>query len=817
VRGGSSRWRASARQVCADVDEAARLSPVARKVPSVSTALYRRYRPETFAEVIGQEHVTVPLMAALTKDRVNHAYLFSGPRGCGKTTSARILARCLNCAQGPTGTPCGVCESCVDLARGGPGSLDVVEIDAASHGGVDDARSLRERAAFAPARDTYKVFIIDEAHMVSTQGFNALLKIVEEPPPHVRFVFATTEPEKVIGTIRSRTHHYPFRLVPPERLLAYLAELCVAEGVPAGQGVLPLVVRAGAGSVRDSLSVLDQLIAGAGDEGLTYPLAVSLLGYTDAALLDEVVDGLAAGDGRAVFGVVDRVIESGHDPRRFVEDLLERMRDLLVVAAVPDGGHGLLRGLPTDQFERMKGQAARFGRAELSRSADVVNSALTEMTGATSPRLQLELLCARLLLPGSEDTERGLRARVDRIEKRIGVAAPGAPLSAPVGVPAAATAPAPVDVRAPVDLRAPVEVRAPVPAAGVQAVPQAAAPAPPTPPAVSARAAAAQAEAGSTPGGGVETVRRMWPDVMEKLRTMRRMTWTLVSEYAQVLDLDADRLVLLFDSPGRASSFGRGSHAEFVRQALIEVIGLDCRIEAAAGDPGQARAARIPAPPTPAPTPAAAAPVPPAVPPPEPSNAAAPTSDAAAAPEPAAPAPPAEPPGWGPVPDRPPAAQKGNGHGSIGNGPVGRTIGDRPDGVRPPASRSAASRRGLGAPPSSDDIPLPPEPPSDEPPPEDEFDPYARPTGPLSPRRPEPAVSPTAEQEAPAHPSRFETLRATARGSSPARARPGGAVSSAVPDDQPSADDDDVESSGLVGPSVVAQLLGGRVIEERDE
>jgi DNA polymerase-3 subunit gamma/tau len=848
-------------------------------VPFVSTALYRRYRPETFAEVIGQEHVTVPLMAALTKDRVNHAYLFSGPRGCGKTTSARILARCLNCAQGPTGTPCGVCESCVDLARGGPGSLDVVEIDAASHGGVDDARSLRERAAFAPARDTYKVFIIDEAHMVSTQGFNALLKIVEEPPPHVRFVFATTEPEKVIGTIRSRTHHYPFRLVPPERLQAYLAELCAAEGVSAGQGVLPLVVRAGAGSVRDSLSVLDQLIAGAGDAGLTYPLAVSLLGYTDAALLDEVVDGLAAGDGRAVFGVVDRVIESGHDPRRFVEDLLERMRDLLVVAAVPDGGHGVLRGLPADQFERMKGQAARFGRAELSRSADVVNSALTEMTGATSPRLQLELLCARLLLPGSEDTERGLRARVDRIEKRIGVAASGVPLSAPVGAPSASSAAAPVDLRSAVDVRAPVHTAAvrstPVQAAPVHVATQPRGPGMPSAPAVVAaspapaqRPAVTQAEAGSTPGGGVETVRRMWPDVMEKLRTMRRMTWTLVSEYAQVLDLDSDRLVLLFDSPGRASSFGRGSHAEFVRQALIEVIGLDCRIEAAAGDAGQARAAMTP-PSAPAPVPAAAPPAaapPPAAPPatalptePPPVPAAAPPTapaaigDLAPVTEQPSAAPPAEPPGWGPVPDRPPAARPQGDSPSASRpqrapAPQSRKIGERPAGARPPGSRPAGPRRGPSASPAADYIRLPRERPADEPPPEDDFDPYARPAGPLSAQRPEqgaarpssppealPAAQPTApgastggvagaslagasgggDVPASAPASRYAALRATAKGAAASGAR----VSDRppAPEDEPSADDPDIEGSGLVGPSVVAQLLGGRVIEERNE
>ncbi len=367
----------------------------------MSTALYRRYRPETFTEVIGQEHVTDPLVRALGTGRVNHAYLFSGPRGCGKTTSARILARCLNCEQGPTPQPCGTCESCVALARGGSGTIDVIEIDAASHGGVDDARDLRERASYGPAQSRYKVYIIDEAHMVTTQGFNALLKIVEEPPEHVKFIFATTEPEKVIGTIRSRTHHYPFRLVPPARLTDYLQQLCDAEGVAVAPGVLSFVTRAGGGSVRDSLSVLDQLIAGSGDEGLTYEDAAELLGFTDAELLDATVDALAAGDAAAMFTQVDRVIESGHDPRRFVEDLLERLRDLIIVAAVPEGAASVLRGVPSDQLDRMRGQQSRFGPGALSRAADIVNTGLTEMTGATAPRLQLELICARILLPGA--------------------------------------------------------------------------------------------------------------------------------------------------------------------------------------------------------------------------------------------------------------------------------------------------------------------------------------------------------------------------------------------------------------------------------
>ncbi|MHA7240929.1 DNA polymerase III subunit gamma and tau [Arthrobacter sp. TMS1-12-1] len=389
----------------------------------MSTALYRRYRPETFADVIGQEHVTEPLMAAIDKDRINHAYLFSGPRGCGKTTSARILARCLNCAQGPTSTPCGVCDSCVELARNGSGSLDVIEIDAASHGGVDDARDLRERATFAPVRDRFKIFIIDEAHMVTSAGFNALLKIVEEPPEHILFIFATTEPDKVIGTIRSRTHHYPFRLVPPEPLMAYLDLLCRQENVPVAPGVLSLVVRAGGGSVRDSLSVLDQLMAGAGAAGLDYELAVSLLGYTHATLLDDVVDSVAAGDAATVFNAVDRVIQTGHDPRRFVEDLLERFRDLIVINAVPEGAASILRGVPDDQLNRMRTQANQLGAGELSRAADVTNAALNEMTGATSPRLHLELLCARLLLPAADASVRGTLARVDRIERRLEYAA----------------------------------------------------------------------------------------------------------------------------------------------------------------------------------------------------------------------------------------------------------------------------------------------------------------------------------------------------------------------------------------------------------
>ena len=423
-------------------------------------ALYRRYRPETFAEVIGQDHVTEPLRHALAANRVHHAYLFSGPRGCGKTTSARILARALNCEKAPVAEPCGECQSCQDLARNGPGSLDVIEIDAASHGGVDDARDLRERAFFAPVSSRYKVYIIDEAHMVSSQGFNALLKLVEEPPPHLKFIFATTEPDKVIGTIRSRTHHYPFRLVPPKLLGEYLLTLCESEGVTLEPNALPLVVRAGAGSVRDTLSVLDQLLGGAGPDGVTYDLAVQLLGYTPDSLLDEAIDAFAADDGATVFGVVDKVIESGQDPRRFAEDLLQRLRDLVIVAAVPDALSTGLLEVPGDRAERLRSQAAGFGPSELTRAAEVVNTALVDFRGATAPRLLLELMCARILVPGADHTSLGFTSRLDRLERRLSIDTPPAaePAPRPEPAPVVESEPAPAVEPEPALAVEPVEV-----------------------------------------------------------------------------------------------------------------------------------------------------------------------------------------------------------------------------------------------------------------------------------------------------------------------------------------------------------------------
>ncbi|HKU04158.1 MAG TPA: DNA polymerase III subunit gamma and tau [Arthrobacter sp.] len=627
---------------------------------TVTTALYRRYRPDSFADVIGQEHVTEPLMTALRKNRVNHAYLFSGPRGCGKTTSARILARCLNCAEGPTDTPCGTCPSCVELARGGSGSLDVIEIDAASHGGVDDARDLRERATFAPVRDRYKIFIIDEAHMVTSAGFNALLKIVEEPPEHIKFIFATTEPDKVIGTIRSRTHHYPFRLVPPEPLMKYLELLCRQENVPVAPGVLSLVIRAGGGSVRDSLSVLDQLMAGAGPNGLDYELAVALLGYTHASLLDDVVDAVAAADAATVFRAVDRVIQTGHDPRRFVEDLLERFRDLIIVQAMPESAQAFLRGMPEDQIARMRNQATNLGAAELSRAADVTNTALTEMTGATSPRLHLELLCARILLPSSEQTERGIAARIDRVERRLNYAGDA-------GIPAtAATAPsagAASGAQAPAPQAAPEPQAATPAAAGPQATPHQAAAAPAAPaasaeqdpaaetrspltaprvstndwpvedrtataapsqapaaapsPAASpatapaAQAAAPAAQAAAPAGAGdVEALRRAWPEVLQTLTKIKRSTWALVEPNAQVAQFDGQVLTLAFTTGGLAGAFGRGDHAENLRQAIHKTIGIDCQIMAVAGGNSSASSEPNPKAPTSRETPASPAPAP---------------------------------------------------------------------------------------------------------------------------------------------------------------------------------------------------------------
>ncbi|MGW3516752.1 DNA polymerase III subunit gamma and tau [Streptomyces hydrogenans] len=618
-----------------------------------SLALYRRYRPESFAEVIGQEHVTDPLQQALRNNRVNHAYLFSGPRGCGKTTSARILARCLNCEQGPTPTPCGECQSCRDLARNGPGSIDVIEIDAASHGGVDDARDLREKAFFGPASSRYKIYIIDEAHMVTPAGFNALLKVVEEPPEHLKFIFATTEPEKVIGTIRSRTHHYPFRLVPPGTLREYLGDVCGREGIPVDEGVLPLVVRAGAGSVRDSMSVMDQLLAGAGEAGVTYAMATSLLGYTDSALLDSVVDAFASGDGAAAFEVVDRIIEGGNDPRRFVADLLERLRDLVILAAVPDAAEKGLIDAPADVVERMQAQASVFGAAELSRAADLVNEGLTEMRGATSPRLQLELICARVLLPAAFDDERSLLARLDRLERGAAAAPPAAavftpapPAGPPMGYvpgPQAHTPLAPPPPPAAAPVQAPPQPQQP-PQPAPQAQPDAARPgawpgaarpggwptaAPasaPVQPQAPAQAPPQAQPAAQVPAGdmaaGAAQVRNMWPSILEAVKNRRRFTWILLSQNAQVAGFDGTTLQLGFLNAGARDNFASSGSEDVLKAALAEQFNVQWKVEAiidpsggsapppgvgnfsGGGGFGGGGGVRPPAPPAPAPAPA---------------------------------------------------------------------------------------------------------------------------------------------------------------------------------------------------------------------
>jgi DNA polymerase-3 subunit gamma/tau len=578
----------------------------------VTQALYRRYRPATFAEVIGQAHVTGPLQQALASDRTHHAYLFSGPRGCGKTTSARIMARCLNCAKGPTPTPCGECDSCLALAPGGGGSLDVIEIDAATHGLVDDARDLRERAFFAPASSRYKVYIVDEAHMLSAGASNALLKVVEEPPPHVKFVFATTEPDKLIATIRSRVHHYPFRLVPPGELATYLTQVCEKEGVTADRGAISLVVRAGRGSVRDAMSILDQLVSGAPGEGISYEYAAGLLGLTDSTLLDDTVEAFAAADPASVFRIVDRVVEAGHDPRRFTEDLLERLRDLIVIDAVPDAAGAILGDHPADELDRMRQQAAHFGAAELSRAADIVNTGLTEMRGATAPRLQLELICARVLLPAAESGARGLAARIDRLERRASIAgapeesaagssapAPAARRAAPARPEPAAAAPAtPVpavpavpesaaaasETAAPV-AAAPVETAQPSPPAAVAepaAEPAAAQPAEPMSQAGPAVAVPADEPTTPAPEGGIDlvTLRREWPRVLEEIKTLRRYTWTLLSHNAQVAALEPGRMTLAMVNAGARDGFLRGGSDEIVREALVRVLGVDWKVDA---------------------------------------------------------------------------------------------------------------------------------------------------------------------------------------------------------------------------------------------
>ena len=501
-------------------------------------ALYRKYRPGQLSEVIGQDHVVTPLTNALASGQIHHAYLFSGPRGCGKTSSARIMARSLNCEKGPTPTPCGACQSCRDLAPMGPGSIDVIELDAATHGLVDDARELRDKAFFSPVQSKYKIYIIDEAHQLGPGAANALLKVVEEPPPHVLFIFATTEPDKLIATIRSRTHHYPFRLVAPALLGEHLTKICDLEKVKVAKGVIPMVVRAGGGSVRDSLSILGQLLAGAGKDGVSYEIALQLLGFTDGALLDDVVDALAARDAQAIFTTIDRVIDSGHDPRRFAQDLLERVRDLIVLNAVAgneQSAHSLFRQLPDDQLQRMQAQSGRLGSSTLTHAAQVISEGLNQMRGATAPRLILEFTAARLLIPTVGDE--ALLARIERLERNNSIASP-----TPAARPAT---PAPV---------AKVEK---APAAKVE-------PAPP----------AARIESIDVVG-----LRRLWPDVIENVKGRRRLTWTLLSASATLATVDDSAITVAMINVGARDSFLRSNSDEILRDAFIEVVGLDRKIE----------------------------------------------------------------------------------------------------------------------------------------------------------------------------------------------------------------------------------------------
>jgi DNA polymerase-3 subunit gamma/tau len=522
----------------------------------MSLALYRKYRPSVFADVIGQEHVTVPLSNALESGRTHHAYLFSGPRGCGKTSSARIMARSLNCEKGPTPNPCGQCQSCKDLVANGPGSLDVIELDAATHGLVDDARDLRDKAFFAPVQSRYKIYIIDEAHQLGPGAANALLKVVEEPPAHVIFIFATTEPDKLIATIRSRTHHYPFRLVPPGTLAAHLEKVCNAEGVKVDKGVIPLVVRASGGSVRDALSVLGQLLAGAGKDGVSYEIAIQLLGFTDGALLDDAIDAIAAHDGATLFKTIDRVIESGHDPRRFTSDMLERIRDLMIVDALKDStANSILRDMPDDQMERMRNQANRIGTANLSRAADIAAEGLTQMRGATAPRLILELICGRILLPIGDNSEAGMLSRIERLERAENIA----PLTtAPVASAPART----VEAKEKAASTHSVSDVTPSKAEEVK-------------PVVKEKDSTAK----HVPGNfDIAALRRAWPDVIEDVKKRRRLTWSLLSASAQVLSVDEDAITIGIVNAGAKESFERSESDVILRNAFIDVVGLDRKI-----------------------------------------------------------------------------------------------------------------------------------------------------------------------------------------------------------------------------------------------
>jgi len=511
----------------------------------MSLALYRKYRPSIFADVIGQEHVTTPLSNALESGRIHHAYLFSGPRGCGKTSSARIMARSLNCEKGSTPNPCGKCQSCTDLVANGPGSIDVIELDAATHGLVDDARDLRDKAFFAPVSSQYKIYIIDEAHQLGPGAANALLKVVEEPPPHVLFIFATTEPEKLIATIRSRTHHYPFRLVPPGILGEHLEKLCQAEGVKVEKGVIPLVVRASGGSVRDALSVLGQLLAGAGKDGVTYEIAVQLLGYTDGALLDDAIDAIGARDTATLFKTIDLLVESGHDPRRFAFDLLERLRDLVIVDALSDQAATVLRGYPQDQLTRMASQASRIGSASLNRAAALLAEGLTAMRGATPARLILELVAGKITIAQGDSSDTGMISRLERLERQSGFDVAGAPTAPTVKVHKTEAKAEPKTIK-----EEPEQVK--------------------SEPAKSEKAPSS---------ADIASLRRMWPDVIESVKRRRRLTWSLLSASAQILSVDEKQITIGIVNAGARDSFIRSESEQILIDAFDEVTGIRRKIE----------------------------------------------------------------------------------------------------------------------------------------------------------------------------------------------------------------------------------------------